>query len=159
LATGAEIEAEGSEEFVTSQRDVFISATAPPVALEAPRQGPADLSAPLAWEPLIEIKGNGIQLRAKLSDGDKGPHEACLMLLAAAQKLLHLAKPTAAQLARWLRASGYPVRRVDRAISEAISKGEILASGSRRSRRYELSGPGRLRALILGRQLAALIGA
>src|SRR5205823_5652288 len=104
---------------------------------------------------LTETRAGGLQLRAK-------PHgrtekEACLLLLAAAQKVLNTAKPTAAQLARWLRASGYPITRVDRIMAQALERGEILASGSRRARRYELTGTGRAKAFLLAEELARTV--
>lgn len=158
LPTGAELEAEGSPEFITQERREFLASiqqqrnsAAAPTSAGMPKLEPS-------WEDLVESKGSGIQLRAKLR-GDNTPQDACLLLIAASQRHLRNAKPTAAQLARWLRASGYPVRRVDRAIQEALQSGEILASGSRRGRRYELSGPGLAKAFNLGFQLAAVLGA
>ncbi|MFA5139748.1 MAG: hypothetical protein WC728_10995 [Elusimicrobiota bacterium] len=160
LPTGAELEAEGSPEFITQERREFLACstmqTPSSAAAEHRRGTPMQNPLEPAWEELIESKGNGIQLRAKLK-GDSSPRDACLVLIAASQRFLRNAKPTAAQLARWLRASGYPVRRVDRAIRDALQTGEILASGSRRGRRYELSGPGLARAFSLGLQLAAML--
>ena len=63
------------------------------------------------------------------------------------------------KLAKWLRISGYPVQRMDRALQEAIAQGEILSSGSRRARRYELTGPGRIKAYLLAHQLTTIVGA
>ena len=154
LPNGAEIEAAGSPEFVRTEREVFLAEQRTPKQAQdaAAEAGPARL----AWDQIIESKGLNIQLRAKLKD-NKNNKDACLVLLAAAHKVLNQSKPTAAQLAKWLRSSGYPVQRVDRAISEAIEKGEIMASGSRRARRYELTGPGRLKAFLLAEQLSDLI--
>ena len=90
-------------------------------------------------------------------DRGKGRKDACLVLVAAAEKLLNLPKPTAAQLAKWLRASGYPILRVDRALQDGVQKGEILSSGSRRARRYELTAPGRLKACLLASRMTATI--
>lgn len=105
------------------------------------------------WDSVIEVReGPSIQLRAKLQS-DKTDKDACLLLLMAAQKVLNLQKPTAAQLARWLRASGYPVQRVDRVLADAIDQGEIMASGSRRARRYELTAPGRVKGFLLAQQM------
>jgi hypothetical protein len=157
LPTGAELEAEGSPEFITQERREFLAGLQPPPgAPTEPHRAAASKPLEPAWEELIESRGAGIQLRVKLK-GDNSPRDACLVLIAASQRLLRNAKPTAAQLARWLRASGYPVRRVDRAIHDALQTGEILASGSRRGRRYELSGPGLARAFNLGLQLAAVL--
>lgn len=172
LPSGAEIEAEGSADFVRKERDAFLAAQ-PPSAGEA-RSAAGPEAAPEGgggvmrgaqsgspglpdWDRIIESRAGRLQLRAKLREG-RTERDACLVLLGAAQRLLNQAKPTAAQLAKWLRASGYPVRRMDRALAEAMDKGELLASGSRRSRRYELTGPGRMKAIHLACQLDDLIG-
>ncbi len=156
LPDGAEFEAEGSPEFVRGERQEFLSGLrTPPVAAprpEAPRAGEPDI----AWEAITERKGRDLQLRAKLA-GDKSQKDACLVLLAASHKLLNLPKPTAAQLAKWLRGSGYPVLRMDRALQDGIERGELLSSGSRRARRYELTAPGRLKAWLLAEQLTLAV--
>ena len=158
LPTGAELEVEGSRDFVQAERAAFVAVQNPAreatASAEAGGGGQRGLEPP--WESIIEARGAGLQLRAKLRDEGSGK-DACLVLLAAAQKLLRLHKPTAAQIAKWLRASGYPITRVDRAIAEGLDNGEILASGSRRSRRYELSGPGKLKAFLLSRQLVSQV--
>jgi len=172
LPDGSELEAEGDPDFVRSERERFLASKQPggaqePIKQEMPasRPAPEEKQAPGAaggtagshysplWNTIIEPKGEGIQLRAKL-DQDKTGADACLVLLNAAQKILNVSKPTAAQIAKWLRASGYPIQRVDRAVSEALGRGDLLASGSRRARRYELTGPGRVKALHLANQLA-----
>ncbi|MBI5631114.1 MAG: hypothetical protein HY921_09545 [Elusimicrobia bacterium] len=155
---GAEFEAEGTPEFIYRERREFTSLWNRPGSVETSLYGPQNaLGHPnIAWDVLTEAKGRNIQLRAKLSQ-DKSEKDACLVLLAASQKLLNQPKPTATQLAKWLRASGYPILRMDRALQEGVAKGEILSSGSRRARRYELTAPGRLKAYILANQLTAAI--
>lgn len=154
LPSGAELEAEGTPEFIASERREFAALQAPRALSGAPESGPGAIEP--AWDELIELGGPNIQLRAKLGGGGT-ERDACLVLIAASRSLLRTPKPTAAQLARWLRASGYPVGRVDRAIQPALAKGDILASGSRRARRYELSGPGLAKAFRLAQQLHAVI--
>lgn len=156
LPGGAELEAEGTPEFVWKEREEFLRGLRGP---EPGLQAPGDPAAPaVAWDAVTEAKGRGIQLRGKLPP-DKGEKDACLVLLAASEKRLQEPRPTATQLAKWLRTSGYPILRMDRALQDAVSRGEILASGSRRSRRYELTASGRLKAYILASQLTARIGA
>lgn len=165
LPNGSELEAAGTQEFVRAERTEFMASQggiAGASASPAERGGaahPQARSMPRPdWDRIIEAKESGaIQLRAKLKDDGTGK-DACLVILFAAGQLLNLSKPTAFQLARWLRASGYPVRRVDRAISSGMDKGELLASGSRRARRYELTGPGRARAYVLAQQQSSLLG-
>jgi len=156
LPSGAEIEAEGSEEFVRRERAEFLDRLqAVPAAPSKPQNVPSDLPN-IQWDAATEIRGRNIQLRTKLR-GDKTEKDACLVLMAASHKLLSQPKPTAAQLAKWLRTSGYPIQRMDRALQDAVEQGEILSSGSRRARRYELTAPGRLKAHILANQLTATI--
>ncbi len=154
LPDGSEFEAEGSQEFVRAERLEFLSNPKPPAAAQIGR--PDSQEPTIAWEAIIERKGHNAYLRAKLP-ADRPQKDACLVLMAASGKLLHQPKPTAAQLAKWLRISGYPVQRMDRALQEAIAQGEILSSGSRRARRYELTGPGRIKAYLLAHQLSTLV--
>lgn len=170
LPSGAEFEAEGSPEFVTGERKEFLGShheappqqrTQAPAAPEPAQAAPASSAAmarPIEpnWTELIEIHGPHIQLRAKLKGGGT-EKEACLVLLAASQRVLRLPKPTAAQLARWMRLSGYPIQRVDRVIQDTLENGDILASGSRRGRRYELSSPGLAKAFNIALQLGATV--
>ncbi|MBI5210763.1 MAG: hypothetical protein HY927_12405 [Elusimicrobia bacterium] len=158
LPDGSELEAEGTADFVEKQRKEFLEhrpIMPAPQALAAADHGPA--GAPqISWDTIAQAAGHRIQLRSKLT-GKTQEKDACLALLAASENLLNMPRPTAALLAKWLRASGYPVTRVDRAIHHAISQGEIIASGSRRARRYELTAPGRLKAYLLAEQLTRLI--
>lgn len=154
LPDGAEFEAEGTAEFISAERLEFLGGRITRTGSAAAGE-PAGAPEP-AWERLIEAKGPVLQLRTKLP-GEGAEREACLILLAAARGILRQAKPTSAQLARWLRASGYPIGRVDRVIQDAVSQGEILASGTRRARRYELSGPGLAKGWRLAHRLAAHI--
>ncbi|MBI3551464.1 MAG: hypothetical protein HY077_03015 [Elusimicrobia bacterium] len=157
LPGGAEFEAEGSPEFVHRERQDFlknIQGSLEAAAQDAPSAGHGGPQ--IAWDSITEVKGRNIQLRGKLAGG-KSEKDACLVLLAASQKLLGQPKPTATQLAKWLRVSGYPILRMDRALHDAVSQGEILSSGSRRARRYELTAPGRLKAFILANQLTGTI--
>jgi hypothetical protein len=156
LPSGAEFEATGDPEFIRSERAAFIDL---PNQLGLPTNTPAGGPPRLAdWAAIVESQGSNLQLKAKLKS-DKNQKDACLVLLAAAQKLINQPRPTAAQLARWLRASGDPVQRMDRALAEALGRGEMLASGSRRARRYQLTGPGLLKASLLAEQLAATVSA
>jgi hypothetical protein len=46
---------------------------------------------------------------------------------------------------------------MDRTLQDAIDQGELLSSGSRRSRRYELTATGKIKALLLAERLTAVI--
>lgn len=158
LPNGAEFEAAGDADFIRSERGVFMDLRNLPALAGLAAADNASLRPLADWGAIVDSGGGILQLRAKLKN-DKTHKDACLVLLASAQKLLNQPRPTAAQLARWLRASGYPVGRMDRALSDAMSRGEILASGSRRARRYQLTGPGLLKASLLAEQLALAVSA
>lgn len=153
LPDGVEFEAEGTPEFISRERLEFLSGRQ---HLAPSSAGPEQTAAEPAWETLVETAGPALQLRSKIQ-GEGAERDACLILLAAAKSVLRQNKPTASQLARWLRASGHPIGRVDRAISSAVAQGEILATGTRRARRYELSGPGLAKGWRLAHRLAAHI--
>lgn len=154
LADGAELEAEGTAEFVERQREAFLGPAPQPPASTRAAAGPLAAGAEprIAWEAVAEIRGRDLTLRGKLPS-PAGELEACLVLLAAGHRLLNTPKPTSTQLAKWLRTSGYPIGRMDRALQAAVQGGQLLSSGSRRARRYELTASGRLKALILADQL------
>lgn len=157
LPDGTELEAEGSPEFVRQESRELLEGLrkSPPKTPSA--DAPEVFGQPnIAWDSITETHGRNIQLRAKLAAA-KSEKDACLVLLAASQKILNQPKPTATQLAKWLRSSGYPIIRMDRALQDGVTQGEILSSGSRRARRYELTAPGRLKAFILANQLTATI--
>jgi hypothetical protein len=169
LPDGSELEAEGTESFVERQRDDFLARRpGMPAAVAAPPSAPeliAPISGPpmglpaeprVAWDAITEQRGAVLTLRAKLP-APASERDACLVLLACSHRILNNPKPTATQLAKWLRSSGYPVGRMDRALEGAVTAGQILSSGSRRSRRYELTPSGRLKALILADRLTAAI--
>ena len=158
---GSEFEAAGTAEFIQSERQQFQASLkpAPAAAHSSPAKiypGAEPQAPKIPWEAIIEQKARNIELRTKLP-GNRSLKDACLVLLAASQNILNLPKPTAAQLAKWLRTSGYPVARMDRALRDGITQGELLPSGSRRARRYELAGPGRIKAILLAEQLASMI--
>lgn len=153
LPNGAELEAEGDAEFVRQEREEFVL-----------RQTPVEAAAPggraeprVDWNAVVEARSGGLTLRGKIPGGDKAGRDACLVLLMGSERLLSQPKPTATLLAKWLRASGYPVGRMDRTLQDAVNQGELLSTGSRRSRRYELTAAGKIKALLLAEQLTLTV--
>lgn len=154
LPNGAELEAEGDAEFVRAERQEFIllQTPAPGAAPAGPQREPR-----VEWTAVVEAKSGGLTLRGKIQGGDKAGKDACLVLLMASERLLSQPRPTATMVAKWLRASGYPIGRMDRTLQDAVAQGELLSSGSRRARRYELTATGKIRALLLAEQLTATV--
>jgi hypothetical protein len=156
LPNGAEMEAEGDAEFVRQERAEFLLMQTPaPGGQGGPQEGSREPR--VDWNAVVETKSGGLVLRGKIPGADKSGRDASLVLLMASERLLSQPKPTAAMLGKWLRVSGYPVGRMDRTMQDAISSGELLSSGSRRSRRYELTATGKIRALLLAEQLTAAV--
>lgn len=155
LPNGAELEAEGDAEFVRQERAEFVlrqTPVTPPAAGPEPGREPR-----VEWPAVAEARAGGLTLRGKIPGGDKEGRDAALVLLLASERLLSLPRPTATLLAKWLRASGYPIGRMDRTLQDAMAQGELLSTGSRRSRRYELTAPGKIKALLLAEQLTATV--
>ncbi|MBI4054826.1 MAG: hypothetical protein HY402_01685 [Elusimicrobia bacterium] len=162
LPSGAEIELEGPEEFIRQERECFtknFSASAHWASAQRTTGSEAQKDLPgedPLWHKAIQEGGKGIALRGKLPK-EYGVSDASLVLLGGSGTILKNNQPTAFQLAKWLRTSGYPVQRIDRILQKTVQKGEILASGSRRGRRYELTLSGKNKALDLARTLSQLL--
>ena len=155
LPNGAELEAEGDADFVRAERQEFVLRQTP---VGGPAGDPLSNREPrVEWSAVVEAKSGGLTLRGKIQGGDKAGKDACLVLLMASERLLSQPRPTATMVAKWLRASGYPIGRMDRTLHDAVSQGELLSSGSRRARRYELTATGKIRALLLAEQLTATV--
>ena len=157
LPNGAELEVEGDAEFVRNEREEFVLRQTPLAISNQPGDAGPHREPRVDWNAVVEAKSGGLTLRGKIQGGDKEGKDACLVLLMASDRLLSQPKPTATMVAKWLRASGYPIGRMDRTMQDAISQGELLSSGSRRSRRYELTATGKIRALLLAEQLTATV--
>lgn len=154
LPNGAELEAEGDAEFVRQERAEFLIRQTPVPG--SPETG-TGREPRVDWSAVVEARKGGLTLRGKIPGGDKAGKDACLVLLMASDRLLSQPKPTAAMLAKWLRASGHPIGRMDRTLQDAISQGELLSTGSRRSRRYELTASGKIKALLMAESLTAAV--
>ena len=154
LPNGAELEVEGDAEFVRREREEFVLRQTPAAAGAADTPGREPR---VDWNAVVEAKSGGLVLRGKIPEGDKAGRDAALVLLIASEKLLSQPKPTSAMLAKWLRASGYPVGRMDRTLQDAMAQGELLSSGSRRSRRYELTASGKIKGLLLAERLTLTV--
>ncbi len=153
MPNGAELEAEGDADFVRKEREEFVIRNTTLDGASAAAPGGPQREPRVDWNAVVEARAGGLTLRGKIPGGDKAGKDACLVLLMASERLLSQPKPTATMLAKWLRASGYPLGRMDRTLQDAVNQGELLSSGSRRSRRYELTATGKMKALLLAETL------
>ena len=158
LPSGAEMEVQGPHDFVKGETQELLARIQPGERGERARAaapwGAGAIEGSADWKSLIDARGGDLILRAKLSEG---PLAAGLLLILGSERLLGQPRPIATRLARWIRASGYQVGRVDRLLGAAVRSGEILASGNKRARRYELSAAGKSKALEAAQALQELI--
>lgn len=174
-----ELELEGREEFVMAEAEKLLNRTGvtagePVAALNKPRnnEGAALMpalerpsltqsSSPLEarealWKKVTEphLKYRGLwNLRYAARRDKEGVAQAALALLTAHRELERKPAMTALELMRTLKASGFNPSRLDTHLKILISRGFILASGSRRARRYEVTNQGLNEALRLAYEL------
>lgn len=158
LPNGAELEAEGDVDFVRAERATFLhQQTGDATTKHTSAPNASSFNKELDWNELIHNERGIITLRGKvpgLAENDPGP---VMLLIAASGHVAGNAKPNATQLAKSLRASGYAVARMDRLLADALAQGHVLASGSRRARRYELTSSGKIKAILLAEVLSKTI--
>lgn len=145
LPSGAELETEGAADFVRRESERLLGIIGHSPAAAALAAAPA--SPESLWKEVAEPQSGGLALKAKPASASL--EEVCILLLGAAKTLVGQDKPTATQLARWLRQSGCPFKRLDRVLAEPVRKAEVLAYGFKRSRRYELTPAGQSKASLL----------
>ncbi len=176
LPNGEEFEAEGTREFIESQRNYFLTligqqqpdrlqtvtnthqSSAVSIAEQPSRIIDRKLTSPVLvahteqylWELLLKEEDGLLLLRKKYKTTIL---EAATLLIAGAQVLLQKETYSALELAKSLRASGIEGGRLDRILNPEIQSGKLLAQGSKRSRTYKLSNEGFAKAFILAEKL------
>ena len=168
LANGEEFEAQGTREFIETQRNQFLaligqrggtqqSAICPqancntPPAKTWPQAKASGLNG-LAhtelylWEKALKEDGQTLFLRKKTK---LNAPEIALLLIAGAKKLLNKNEYPALELAKSLKACGIEGGRLDRMLAGELASGRILAQGNKRARAYKLSSSGEARAFVL----------
>lgn len=169
--TGEEFEAEGTPEFIESQRAVFLQltqkakTTAPNAKYDSnPQAGSTPMPQALAdhsvftgkrlWEQITQLGPDNLPtLRKKARTS---PQEGALLLLAAAKELQgQEGGLNALSLSRALQASGFSnIGRLDRLLAPLAEQGYLTSLGSKRSRKYILTQPGLTRAFVLASKKA-----
>ena len=152
LQNGMEFEAEGSQEFVQTQKEAFLSIAAAQETTVARqntiKHAPCDAKIPeSAWQYLTETKNGLIYLKAKTSE--TGPAETALLLLAAWTETTGSKTMDALKLAKSIKKSGFSKGRLDRILAIELKEARIIPSGTKRARNYRLSQEGSARAAYL----------
>lgn len=139
--SGAEFEAEGPADFILSEKNGFISRLgAAEKGAGAPVETRLETGVEPAWSALTETKNGLTTLKNKHLGLKAG--EAALLLLAAERQLKGSPEISALTLSKAVKASGYVPERLDRVLTEAVRKGLIKASGTKRNRAYEITNRG-----------------
>ncbi|MCG2725613.1 MAG: hypothetical protein L6420_05030 [Elusimicrobia bacterium] len=139
--SGAEFEAEGSEDFIASEKHDFLSKfdrqSSHRQSLESSLK---EDKSHAFWQNIVESRDNLYILKAK--SPEISPIEASLIIISASQATGQNDKISAINLSKSLKISGYEPERLDRLLSKKIKQGEIIASGSKRNRLYKLNQKG-----------------
>ncbi len=160
-----EFEAEGSEETVQKQYQMFLEAVkgapaASPIPAGKLEQAPEsnDVNGRLAR--LFRTDGKGITLTARLPESNTRDADTIILLLYGYKKLKGMESVYAPTLNESLRLSGYSVERVDRAIIPYTTPDNYLITraGQKRGTQYRLTNKGETRAKELEEQLLNMLG-
>ena len=179
LITGEEFEAEGTQEFIDSQRTMFLELSQRQPHANTPRfstdlQQPGSMPEPFPktylpgisqpdtaiftgkrlWEQVVQLTAENLPILRKKAH--TSPQEGALLLLAALQELRgDKGGLNAISLSRALQQSGFAdIGRLDRLLAPLIELGYLTSQGSKRSRKYMLTQPGLTRAFVLASKKA-----
>ncbi len=139
--SGAEFEAEGSQEFILSEKREFLGNFSQEPAQNQVHDMPQNRDKAHAfWQDIVENRDNLYILKAK--SPEVNPIEAAIIIISADQVNGQNGKISAINLSKSLKTSGYEPERLDRLLSKKIKQGEIIASGTKRNRLYKLNQKG-----------------
>ncbi len=154
-----EFEAEGPSEVVVAQLRTWehltgLSTRTPAVNLAGPQAAPDPVA---AWSQLFAVDADQklVTLRTNLRGRQRNANAALLLLfgfgtLSAAGNGGAI---TPTRLAAAMRASGYPVQRVDRTLAPHVAAGLLHRSGPRKQPTYTLTASGHQYAAVFARRL------
>ena len=149
--SGAEFEAEGPAELILSEKTLFLDSLN---ARTARRQEPTEeqpIQQQEQWATIAET-GQG-ELRLKTKHPEIKAEAAALIIMAASKYLNNTAGLSAIVLAKAIRRSGYIPGRIDRLLAKANKDGLVTASGTKRSRAYQITDRGAEKAWLEARKL------
>ncbi|MCX5783867.1 MAG: hypothetical protein NTW04_05465 [Elusimicrobia bacterium] len=139
FASGEEFEAEGNAQFVTSEKNRFFERI-------HPSQEPAPKINSAVWKNISTVSNGVIYLKTKRQGFGAGA--AALMIIAAA-KAGGAENLSALNLAKSLKKSGYQPQRIDRVLSSEVKNGDIIHTGAKRSRAYQITPKGMAKAFSM----------
>ncbi len=82
----------------------------------------------------------------KIKNPDLDEKMAILIIILAFEKLAGIEQPSALNISRAARLSGYYIKRLDLVAIDLIKDGSVKAFGTKRNRRYELTEKGKAKA-------------
>lgn len=147
--SGAEFEAEGTLDFILKEKESFISNIgALPADKRTDAGKPEIFIQPVSshavglelWLKTVTHKGNLFILKVK--NPEISGIEASFIIIAASQVIGEMKEYSAINLSKSLKTSGYLTERLDRLLLSEIKSGNIVASGTKRSRYYHLTPKG-----------------
>ena len=148
---GHEFEAEGAAEEVRFQLSVFRDLVAPKPAEPVEAKPSQPEPPPLALNTILRHSGDVVSVTAEAEVGD-----AILLMMLGHRNLRRHDIISGSQIMNGLRQSGIDLPRVDMHLKKHARQGSIIATGIRRTRRYQLSVTGLQRAQQIARRLEPL---
>lgn len=139
LPFGAEFEAEGSETFVTSQKEEFLKSVSGSRNGEPHKEKESE-NRDSIWPLIIGFKKEIPYIIRKVSTLE--PHEAALIIMAGQRAIKGQEEISAINLSKGLKLSGLKSKRIDREINAYIKENKISAFGFKRSRSYKINPKG-----------------
>ena len=144
--SGAEFEAEGPAELTLSEKNSFLSSLGHQGAMTNHEEREQ-----IPWSTIAETGRDGIRLKTK--HPEMRAETAALIILAATKYFNNMPEISAMALAKAIKSSGYAPGRLDRLLAKANKEGLIKASGTKRSRSYQITDRGAERAWLESRKL------
>jgi len=140
--SGAEFEAEGPAEFISTEKESFLKDLRQKTAgQESPYSNTKETPSKAGfWDKITDPGGD--QLKLKIKSPRIGPAEAALILIAANRAANQNEATSAITLSKALKISGYEPARLDRVLLAEIREGRITASGTKRNRTYKITQKG-----------------
>jgi len=161
-----EFSAEGEQEAVQRQFEVWRELIAAPTAAAAPAS-PGSAPASQVEQPSLDPEsalydkifrhdGKGAVSLTVLPQGADGERDAALLLLLGRRHYEHEEQVTGQRLLSGLKESGLPVERADRMFGDYMDR-YLLRAGAHRAVRYRLTNPGLDKARELARLLVGRV--